>query len=486
MPERDCRLQVEEALALQAILGPDFEALGEGEVTAEAGEALLARGPPAGGARWRIKVRVELPVDGLALQVGRGSTIAAAAASAPLTVKHLPPLRLDLACPAGYPATDPPRATLAAPWLGAAQAAALQAALAAFADLAQGEGAEDVLLALLRYSAAREYQLWQEGMWTCGVCLEEVAGAQCLRPAECAHFFCRGCVRGQAAVHVAEGALDALRCPNPQCRAPFLRERVAGLLGPEAAERWERLELDQGLARMPDVVHCPHCSTPTIEDGGSDNCAQCPKCLFAFCTLCNESWHGRSTQCVSAELKLALLRQRMTGVRDKSQMAELRKREQEYCSLAHIKGISKQCPSCGMAIQKMEGCNKVTCSCGTFFCWKCNRAIAGYSHFRDGDCLLFDDGELARQAALWNVQFARMMAEARNNAQREVLGNDARIAACPACGQHNAKADNNNHMRCWACNAYFCYLCRKLLRGAKAGAGGRHFSHKGCRQHSSD
>ena len=72
-------------------------------------------------------------------------------------------------------------------------------------------------------------------------------------------------------------------------------QRVAGLLGDEAAARWERLELDQSLARMPDVVHCPRCATPCIEDGG-DHCAQCPKCLFAFCTLCNDSWHGRSIQ----------------------------------------------------------------------------------------------------------------------------------------------------------------------------------------------
>ena len=72
-------------------------------------------------------------------------------------------------------------------------------------------------------------------------------------------------------------------------------QRVAGLLDSEAAARWERLELDQSLARMPDVVHCPRCATPCIEDGG-DHCAQCPQCLFAFCTLCNDSWHGRSIQ----------------------------------------------------------------------------------------------------------------------------------------------------------------------------------------------
>ena len=65
--------QVEEALALQAILGPDFEALGAGEVTAEAGKALLARGPPPGGVRWRILVRPELPPEGLLLQVCKQS-----------------------------------------------------------------------------------------------------------------------------------------------------------------------------------------------------------------------------------------------------------------------------------------------------------------------------------------------------------------------------------------------------------------------------
>ncbi len=77
---------MEEAVALQAILGPDFEARGLGEVTAEAGEALLAAGPAAGGLRWRILVRPDLPAGGLALQArarGRGKGAAAPVAGPP-------------------------------------------------------------------------------------------------------------------------------------------------------------------------------------------------------------------------------------------------------------------------------------------------------------------------------------------------------------------------------------------------------------------
>lgn len=64
---------------------------------------------------------------------------------------------------------------------------------------------------------------------------------------------------------------------------------MAPLLTREEAARWEQLELSQALARMADVVFCRRCSTPCLED--EDNCAICPTCYFAFCSLCQESWH---------------------------------------------------------------------------------------------------------------------------------------------------------------------------------------------------
>ena len=69
---------------------------------------------------------------------------------------------------------------------------------------------------------------------------------------------------------------------------------------------------------------------------------------------------------------------------------------------------AKRCPSCGMAIQKSEGCNKMTCgACGAAFCWRCSRAVDGYDHFRAGACVLFDHGEIQRWEVELQVQIER-------------------------------------------------------------------------------
>jgi hypothetical protein len=66
-------------------------------------------------------------------------------------------------------------------------------------------------------------------------------------------------------------------------------------------------------------------------------------------------------------------------------------------AFAPLQKTSKKCPKCGMATQKAEGCNKMACGgCGAYWCWRCNKEIDGYRHFRTGECILFDEAEILR------------------------------------------------------------------------------------------
>ena len=119
---------------------------------------------------------------------------------------------------------------------------------------------------------------------------------------------------------------------------------VQSVLSDEQRSRLEAVELERTLNLMMDAVYCPRCSTISIED--ADNCAQCSKCFYAFCSLCNESWHP-GTKCLDAEAKLELMRQRMAGT--KSGEREFRKREAELQNLAHIQVCALECVSSALS-----------------------------------------------------------------------------------------------------------------------------------------
>jgi len=72
----------------------------------------------------------------------------------------------------------------------------------------------------------------------------------------------------------------------------------------------------------------------------------------------------------------------------------------EVKTMATIQKTAKQCPKCKIAISKTEGCNKMSCrNCGCYFCWKCNKEVDGYDHFKEGNCSLFDEAEIVRGGA---------------------------------------------------------------------------------------
>ncbi|GLI61563.1 hypothetical protein VaNZ11_003975 [Volvox africanus] len=459
------------------------------------------------------------------------------------TVKFLSPIRVTLTLPAAYPAGASPVVDLQALWLSAGQVQALISQLQEEWKANGGGGTptlflwldwlrsealpylgirqelvlsslvtslgvtmelvmagsvaaapEGLALSLVQYSARREHEKFNESNVSCPICLDEHLGQRCMRLPECRDTFCRVCLATHLRTQLGCGSVDNMRCPAPSCRRQLPPYVLQQLMSQAEYERWETLTLQRTLDKMEDLVYCPRCREPCLED--KDHCTLCPGCFFSFCALCEESWHPGST-CLDPEARLALLEERrlaasQTGGLSATERArqELNRRN-ELKSLALLATTTKQCPMCSMGVEKTEGCNKMTCAyCGAFFCWKCNQVIRGYDHFQqtlggEGGCVLFEQQEIDRWNARWEAGPRAAQVEHRGGAlvgwmrqnDREV-----RQCRCVVCGQANVKGGGNNDIRCWSCNSHFCYLCRTWLR-SKPGA---HFGPGRCKQHSDD
>ncbi|KAH9738825.1 F5D14.10 protein [Citrus sinensis] len=192
-------------------------------------------------------------------------------------------------------------------------------------------------------------------------------------------------------IYVSEGTVNKLQCPDAKCRGMVPPNVLKGLLDEKEYERWEYLMLQKTLESMTDVAYCPRCQTPCIED--EDRHAQCSKCFCSFCTVCREKWHKRK------EPQLIY----------------------EVLSLKEILRDAKQCPTCKMAISRIDGCNKMICiNCGKPFCYGCNEAVEGYDHFSLDSCSSPGRGDLLKLIAHGRGDLLKLIPPGRSDLLKHI------------------------------------------------------------------
>jgi E3 ubiquitin-protein ligase RNF14 len=126
-----------------------------------------------------------------------------------------------------------------------------------------------------------------------------VKGAKCLQLA-CGHVFCRSCLYDYWSFSIAEGSVEKLGCPDPECvkiGRESAEEEIARVVSEQEVRRWRWLKEKIMFERDPSLVHCPmvFCQSPVPRplesetDVGGDRLRICPACSFSFCGFCKRT-----------------------------------------------------------------------------------------------------------------------------------------------------------------------------------------------------
>ena len=95
---------------------------------------------------------------------------------------------------------------------------------------------ERCVMELMRFNTFAVSRAFDEASHTCEVCYDDKPGTLFTRM-HCGHNFCTECLGGMAAVHITDGSLEMLRCPEMDCNSPLEMEELRRLVDADAFER---------------------------------------------------------------------------------------------------------------------------------------------------------------------------------------------------------------------------------------------------------
>ena len=209
-------------------------------------------------------------------------------------------------------------------------------------------------------------------MSTCIFCVEEYNENEAVNP----KLECNNHVHGKCFINYIQEELNnnrfPIRCPicqnNNRHEINYKIILDCLLLNDKdnLAMKLETLSLNRLVETNPEnVTFCPtaSCSYMCFYDKNAFH-LNCPLCRKSYCLRCKTEWHNFLT-CEQYQM-------------EKNNSTNEKKFED------FVKGNNfKQCPTCKRWVEKINGCDHITCLCGTHFCYRCGEirdALNPYNH----------------------------------------------------------------------------------------------------------
>eukprot|EP00347_Sterkiella_histriomuscorum_P018509 403345242 len=168
---------------------------------------------------------------------------------------------------------------------------------------------------------------------------------------DCGHRYCISCTRDQLRYQIQNASLDKLVCASQGCGQRVTEKQIEFIFENETEiiEKLKRFSIQQALDRDPLVRQCTRngCDGWTKAKSFNAGKVSCDKCKQPICFQCRDEWHGYFTSC----------------------QKNMEKKFQGWAS--NNINISF-CPKCKTKVEKVEGCNHMTCYfCRFQWCWIC-------------------------------------------------------------------------------------------------------------------
>ena len=184
----------------------------------------------------------------------------------------------------------------------------------------------------------------------CGICLCDIDDTTDLyRLACCGHSYDKSCV-----IQQLKSAEFPLKCATEDCEELLTLKDLQNLLSETERKKLAISALDEYVKKNREIVkYCPTADCGMVYRVSAEGRRfTCCACLAEICTSCQMQWHDGLTCAMLKSEKQVEGRLQDWMMKDPSNR--------------------KICPICKTPIEKIDGCNHMTCSgCKSHMCWLC-------------------------------------------------------------------------------------------------------------------